>query len=173
LAASFGFRGVHDQEEILHSHVTASKVSGLGLELKLHQQEWARNRGLGAITWTFDPLVRRNAVFNFEKLGAVAVEYLPNFYGPMTDSINLGDQSDRLFIRWSTNGKALRPKVTGDSVWVELPEDIESMRRENHPDALIWREKVRKSMLPLFEAGSIVRTMNPQRTAVLLERTEK
>ena len=90
VGASFGFQGAHENfpgQRILHSHVTAATVPGVGFALKQHQKAWAIQQGIDAITWTFDPLVRRNAVFNFEKLGAIGVEYLPNFYGTMTDAI--------------------------------------------------------------------------------------
>ena len=49
---------------------------------------WALERGLSEVTWTFDPLVRRNAWFNIEVLGGHITEYVPNFYGTMSDSIN-------------------------------------------------------------------------------------
>lgn len=48
-----------------------------------------------------DPLVRRNEWFNLRKLGAVGVEYLADFYGPLSDGLNAGVDSDRLFTRWS------------------------------------------------------------------------
>ncbi|OZM81642.1 GNAT family N-acetyltransferase [Pseudonocardia sp. MH-G8] len=88
----------------LHSHVTgvagSARRRSVGYALKLHQRAWALTRGITTITWTFDPLVRRNAYFNLAKLGAVASEYLPDFYGPMQDSINGGDETDRLLTRW-------------------------------------------------------------------------
>jgi predicted GNAT superfamily acetyltransferase len=108
VGASFGFQGSLDDQRILHSHVTAATVPGAGFALKLHQKQWAAEQGIDAITWTFDPLVRRNAVFNFEKLGAVGIEYLPNFYGTMTDAINAGDESDRLFTYWPISAAALK-----------------------------------------------------------------
>ncbi|MEV7013173.1 hypothetical protein AB0N02_42270, partial [Streptosporangium sp. NPDC051022] len=59
----------------LHSHVTGAAAGrGAGLALKLHQRAWALERGLDRITWTYDPLVRRNAHFNLVKLGARPVE---------------------------------------------------------------------------------------------------
>lgn len=88
----------------LHSHITCAapdrQDSGLGFALKLHQRAWALTAGLTSITWTVDPLVRRNAYFNFVKLGASAADYLPDFYGPMTDGVNAGDESDRLLMSW-------------------------------------------------------------------------
>ncbi|TLF45519.1 GNAT family N-acetyltransferase, partial [Nonomuraea sp. KC401] len=84
----------------LHSHVTGTTRRGAGLELKLHQRRWALGRGIERITWTYDPLVRRNAHFNLAKLGARPQEYLPRFYGVMDDAINQGDESDRLLAVW-------------------------------------------------------------------------
>ncbi|MFB9835115.1 GNAT family N-acetyltransferase [Actinoallomurus acaciae] len=88
----------------LHSHIAGisddSQARSVGYALKQHQRAWALSRDISKITWTFDPLVRRNAYFNIGKLGARAVEYLPNFYGEMQDQVNAGDQSDRLLVEW-------------------------------------------------------------------------
>jgi len=88
----------------LHSHVTGVLPPGrgrsLGFALKAHQRAWALDRGLSEITWTFDPLIRRNAWFNLAKLGARPREYLVDFYGPMSDGLNAGDASDRLYVAW-------------------------------------------------------------------------
>ncbi|MFG6192143.1 GNAT family N-acetyltransferase [Nonomuraea sp. JJY05] len=87
--------------DALHSHVTGTAAGrGIGFALKLHQRRWALERGLERITWTYDPLMRRNAHFNLAKLGARPREYLPCFYGVMDDAINQGDESDRLLTAW-------------------------------------------------------------------------
>jgi predicted GNAT superfamily acetyltransferase len=92
----------------LHSHVAAvapaARSRGVGYALKLHQRAWAAEQGLQTVTWTFDPLVRRNAWFNIGKLGAGIGEYLVDFYGPMDDGINDGDESDRLLAVWPVDG---------------------------------------------------------------------
>lgn len=91
-------------EDALHSHIAgvADRVAGrhVGFALKLHQRAWALGRGVSEIAWTFDPLVSRNAYFNLAKLAARPVEYLPNFYGAMLDSINGVGESDRLLVHW-------------------------------------------------------------------------
>ncbi|WP_327090864.1 GNAT family N-acetyltransferase [Nonomuraea sp. NBC_01738] len=102
----------------LHSHVTGAAIGrGIGLALKYHQRDWALARGLTTITWTFDPLVRRNARFNLVKLGAMPEEYLEGFYGEMADAINEGDESDRLLAVWRLTGErepySLDGAVTG------------------------------------------------------------
>jgi predicted GNAT superfamily acetyltransferase len=98
--ASIAFFGA----DHLHSHITgvdpATQGRGVGFALKQHQRWWALSRGIDEIRWTFDPLVRRNAYFNIQKLGAAAAAYLPEFYGPLIDGINAGDESDRLYMIW-------------------------------------------------------------------------
>ncbi|GCE00273.1 GNAT family N-acetyltransferase [Embleya hyalina] len=88
----------------LHSHIAGVDVRSRGREvghaLKVHQRAWCLERGLTRISWTFDPLVGRNAFFNLAKLGAVPAEYLVDFYGRRTDAINAGDHTDRLLARW-------------------------------------------------------------------------
>ena len=76
----------------LHSHATGvlAHARGLhvGLALKEHQRAWAHSRQILTVTWTFDPLVRRNATFNLLRLGARAAEYLEDFYGLLDDDLN-------------------------------------------------------------------------------------
>lgn len=104
-------------EDALHSHIAgvARGVTGrhVGFALKLHQRAWALLRGVSEIAWTFDPLVSRNAYFNIAKLGAEPVEYLPNFYGAMLDTINGDGDSDRLLMRWRLRAPAVVAACAG------------------------------------------------------------
>jgi predicted GNAT superfamily acetyltransferase len=106
-AGFFGAPG----ERAMHSHIAGVSLGLLGkhvgFALKLHQRAWVLSRDATTITWTFDPLVCRNAYFNIAKLAALPVEYLPDFYGEMDDVINAGDDSDRLLVHWA---------LTADSV---------------------------------------------------------
>ncbi|MFI5713108.1 GNAT family N-acetyltransferase [Kribbella sp. NPDC051620] len=110
IGACVGFFGA-PAEVTMHSHVagvsTAARGRNIGFALKLHQRAWALERGVTAISWTFDPLIRRNAYFNLTKLAAQPTEYLTNFYGPMADSINNADDSDRLLVRWQLDAPAV------------------------------------------------------------------
>ncbi|MEX2393320.1 MAG: GNAT family N-acetyltransferase, partial [Actinomycetota bacterium] len=103
--AVVGFLGLEaDATVFLHSHilgVDAARHGGsIGFALKQDQRAWCLERGIDRVTWTYDPLVRRNAHFNLNKLGADAAAYLENFYGVMPDAINAGDDTDRLLISW-------------------------------------------------------------------------
>jgi predicted GNAT superfamily acetyltransferase len=101
----------------LHSHIlgvlAGSQVRGLGFDLKQHQRAWCLERGVKVIEWTFDPLVRRNAYFNLNKLGAVARDYLVNVYGEMTDGLNAGEESDRILIEWRLDSQQAEEAAAG------------------------------------------------------------
>lgn len=108
-AAGLGFFGP-PSEHRLHSHIAGTRLrargSGVGFAIKLHQRAWALRHGADTITWTFDPLIRRNAFFNLSKLGAGIGEYLPDLYGSMDDAINRDDITDRVLARWCLTGPA-------------------------------------------------------------------
>lgn len=103
----------------LHSHIAGvahlARGRAVGFALKLHQRAWARRHGSSLISWTFDPLVSRNAYFNVVKLAARPVEYLANFYGSMRDGINGTDDSDRLFVNWNLDSSEVRAACAGGS----------------------------------------------------------
>lgn len=103
IGASVGFIGGRHRDQ-LHSHITGVREdrtsAGVGFAIKQHQRAWATERGLTTITWTFDPLIARNAYFNLTRLGGRLSEYLIDFYGTMIDGRNLGHPSDRALVRW-------------------------------------------------------------------------
>jgi len=129
VGAAAGFFAPPAQRE-LHSHIAgvAGRAMGrsVGLALKLHQRAWCLQHGVDVITWTFDPLVSRNAYFNLAKLGGLPVQYLPNFYGSMHDGINGGDDTDRLLLRWELTAPRVDRAVAGAAPrW-----DAAALRRE-------------------------------------------
>ncbi len=69
-------------------------------KLKLAQRERALAKGIGRITWTFDPLQSLNAHFNFGKLGVVSDVYKVNLYGAQTSSFLHRLGTDRLWVNW-------------------------------------------------------------------------
>jgi predicted GNAT superfamily acetyltransferase len=161
VGSTFGFLGhFHDGRASLHSHLTGVVADragrGHGEALKRHQWHWARERGLEAITWTFDPLVRRNAVFNLVKLGARVTGHREDFYGPIDDGINAGEHTDRLLVRWEVSG--VPPAADGGEArprggWaqptartIETPEDVESLRRSDRAAAARWRDRQRAEL---------------------------
>ena len=136
----------------LHSHATGVLPEfvgkGIGEMIKRHQWDWAKENGFDTITWTFDPLVRRNAHFNVIKLGATVLGYHQNFYGELDDGINAGEQSDRVLVRWNVAGVAapqantfVEPSQT--AVVIETPADIEQLRKTDRVQSDGWRARQR------------------------------
>ncbi len=162
VGASFGFLARHQGDDALHSHVTGIlpgvQHGGVGRAMKNHQRAWAAERSIPWITWTFDPLVRRNAWFNIEVLDAHVSEYIVDFYGAMTDSINARDESDRLVVAWPTDESVTRPTPPAGAVVTEVatPDDIVVLRRTDPTAADEWRHQVRKQLAPLLAAGGLV-----------------
>ncbi len=74
---------------------------GLGRQLKLAQREWALTRGAAYLTWTYDPLIRRNGHFNLNRLGGRVTGFVPDYYPPMLDAVNAGDLPDRFVVEWT------------------------------------------------------------------------
>ena len=77
--------------------------SGVGFALKRAQWQMVRHQGLDHITWTYDPLLSRNARLNITKLGAVCNTYRRSEYGDMRDGLNAGLPSDRFQVDWWIN----------------------------------------------------------------------
>ncbi|MFT4051357.1 MAG: GNAT family N-acetyltransferase [Microbacterium sp.] len=144
----------------MHSHITGVlagyRSQGLGRLLKQHQRQWAFSRDVGHITWTFDPLVARNAHFNVQVLGARVTEYLVDHYGPMDDGVNRGDVTDRLMVSWALAAPASVPREEDVVTSVAVPTDIESLRRSDPGEALEWRYRVREAFEGLLQDGFVV-----------------
>jgi predicted GNAT superfamily acetyltransferase len=117
VGAVVGFLGQDAKGPHLHSHILGvsggQQARGTGFALKQHQRAWALEHGLSRVTWTFDPLVRRNAYFNLHKLAADPEVYFENFYGAMTDAVNAGDESDRLFVSWQLDAPKVLEAASG------------------------------------------------------------
>ena len=149
----------------LHSHMTAVlpefRDKGVGYVLKIDQWNWAKKQNYSYLSWTFDPLVRRNAKLNIAKLGVDISAYHPNFYGDMPDALNAGDESDRLMVSWRTDIDAPKARElitkpeTGD-ILIEIPEDIVAIRSKNQSESMKWRRQVREQFLAAFEKNGKV-----------------
>jgi predicted GNAT superfamily acetyltransferase len=159
VGGSFGFLAHHAGTLGLHSHITGVLPShqhlGLGQLLKQHQRSWALSHNLSLITWTFDPLVRRNGWFNLHRLGATAEEYHINFYGPLGDAINGDDDTDRLLARWDLQSARTKDALQGTltalapqpkDLLVPTPPDIVALRHDDPSAARAWRLQLRQAL---------------------------
>jgi predicted GNAT superfamily acetyltransferase len=192
-----GWVGVDDVGLHVHSHMLAAMPTrrhhGVGFALKLAQRAQALDQGIHVARWTFDPLVARNAWFNMGKLGTVADAFRRAFYGEMTDEINRGDRTDRLFVRWDldadpaarsvprglpvvleTGGDPDAPEpirrgdATADGAIVEVPRDHPALRQRDAVLASRWRDATADALAACFEAGLVVGAFDRERSAYAL-----
>jgi predicted GNAT superfamily acetyltransferase len=117
----------------LHSHrvgvLPDYQNRGIGGMLKLAQREDALRRGIRVIQWTFDPLQRRNAYFNLEKLGGIARQYIPNLYGITSSPLHGGLPTDRLLIEWDLESPRVlqilnreKPAPSAEAIRIAVPD---------------------------------------------------
>ena len=186
---------------VLHSHIAGVRPGlaskGVGFALKVDQRRWCLERGVELVTWTFDPLVARNAHFNVARLGVHIASYRVNQYGTMRDGLNAGQQSDRIVCAWDltapVGGRApadlpdgplviaaepdggptpVQLPTEGASVCrVAIPADAESLTRSD-PDAHgRWRLAVREAVTELLDTGWSVVGFDGPAAHYVFERT--
>lgn len=181
----------------LHSHISGVAAPhqgrGIGFAMKMHQAAWALERGLGSVTWTFDPLIRRNAWFNLVKLGARAEDYYPDFYGEMSDGINSGEVTDRVLAVWDLHQAPAAIDVSDDAVVIlrsgagdqpedqpawdggqllcQVPSDHLELRRRDPGLGRKWRESVRATMGRAMTTGYHAVSITPDGYYVLERRS--
>lgn len=114
---SYGFAAWSGGASHVHSDMLAVRPAwrgrGVGLRLKWAQREAVLARGLGLVTWTFDPMRSRNARLNLRHLGATASEFLPDLYGRTSSALHHGLATDRLLARWELQGPRVRRLAAG------------------------------------------------------------
>ena len=120
VGVSFGFPGIYSTPDgprlKHHSHMLAVRPDwrskGIGFSLKRAQWQMVRKQGIDRITWTYDPLLSRNAHLNIARLGAVCSLYLRSEYGEMQDGLNAGLPSDRFQVDWWINTERVRRRLS-------------------------------------------------------------
>ncbi|HWD05459.1 MAG TPA: GNAT family N-acetyltransferase [Amycolatopsis sp.] len=185
-----GFLGWQDGVH-LHSHqlgvLPAYRARGVGYALKLAERAECLGRGITRMRWTFDPLLARNAAFNFGKLGVVATGYVPDLYGRMSDVVNGDDATDRFEVVWSLDADPGPPpvpqgrpaedaaliEVDGDGVphrtdtpvrpgvRVPIPADYDALRRSGAPLGRRWRRVAGDVFAECFAAGLLASSFGP------------
>ena len=106
---------------------------GVGFALKRAQWQMVRHQGLDHITWTYDPLLSRNAYLNIAKLGAVCSTYRCSEYGDMRDGLNVGLPSDRFQVDW----------------WINTPRVEKRLSQRARP-TLKWNHVARSGAHPFY-----------------------
>ena len=169
----FGLTGMQNGEMMHWSHLLgvrdAARNLGVGRMLKEAQRAELARRGIRRMSWTFDPLVAKNAHLNLNRLGARVVEYVPDMYGTTTSPLHYGLATDRLVVSCDTSAApAPGPRATdeqplpvlsleprrgdllvndGDvppSLRIEIPTDIRQVIDQSPANAAAWRHSVRE-----------------------------
>jgi predicted GNAT superfamily acetyltransferase len=196
---AYGFPGRYDDAWVLHSHILAispaHRKSGLARALKMHQRARAVTMGYTLMTWTFDPLIARNARLNLGKLGAKAVSYHANWYA-LRGGIYAGLPADRFIVNWNLtipseehpaplpNGAVVleanrnaagttRLELPDPRVLIEVPRDIEALKASDLEAARSWREAHRIVFPHYLTRGYVVTDLcvDGERTFYLLVRS--
>jgi predicted GNAT superfamily acetyltransferase len=180
--------GLHE-----HSHMLAAlpdrRHAGVGYALKLAQRASCLDRDVHLVRWTFDPLIARNAHLNINKLGVTCDRFHRDYYGQMPDTINAGDRSDRLVVRWAldqvptapavpeegrllvgSDGEADRPtpRVVAEPAGarvasIHVPRDHAALRAADPELGAAWREAVGSALEACFAEGLHVVAFDPDR----------
>jgi chorismate synthase len=116
-------------EPCLHSHMLAvvpeAQGRGLSVRLKLFQRRFCLDHGIRLVTWTYDPLLVKNAALNLNRLRARATRYVRDLYGPM-GGIYHGLPTDRFEVRWRLDAPAVVRAARGHA---PLPADVAGLPR--------------------------------------------
>jgi predicted GNAT superfamily acetyltransferase len=157
------------------------RSQGVATALKWTQRERALAAGLSLITWTFDPLESPNARLNMHKLGAISRRYWRNIYGEHFGDLNEGLPSDRLLVEWWIRGRRVEGEAEGEGevfavegsgvsrrvrafrahldapcLSLEVPADIQQLKRADMTLAHDWRLQVREAFETYLERGYVV-----------------
>lgn len=154
---------------------------GIAEALKWAQRDHALKLGLKLVTWTYDPLEGPNALLNLHKLNVIARTYKRNVYGEHFGALNEGLPTDRFSVEWwvervddvksraadlqgtlitqvafaGTAQRLVDYDLESDSVAVrvEIPSNIQAIRKADLPLAIDWRRKTREIFETYFERG--------------------
>ena len=168
----FGLTGVANGEVLHWSHLLGVRSSardvGVGRLLKEAQRAELARRNVGRMSWSFDPLVAKNAHLNLNRLGARVVEYVPDMYGASSSPLHYGIATDRLVVTVNTHQPftpVFMDAAIGDApvlgldasaasilegsslpgvIRIEVPADIRQLLEDAPDRAADWRAAVRR-----------------------------
>lgn len=129
---------------------------GVGAMLKIAQRSFVMEQGVRLITWTYDPLLSRNAQLNIRRLGAVCQTYLCDAYGEMHDALNRGIASDRFQVDWWITSRRVAARLAGNRPPLDLAHFLAAGARELNPASLDVSGLPRPCEKPEAPEGSLV-----------------
>jgi predicted GNAT superfamily acetyltransferase len=165
---------VRGREIIGYSHMMAVAAAyqnkGVGARLKWAQRERALAEGTSFITWTWDPMMARNAHFNINRLGVTARSYGVNFYGTDYHATGKGPgagggiASDRLFADWDLSSARVcaaaaaghAPRLSAAPArTIEIPSDWRALLETDTETARREQLRVREEFQQSFAEGLV------------------
>jgi predicted GNAT superfamily acetyltransferase len=109
---------------------------GLGLRLKIAQREAVIKDGVRLVSWTYDPLLSRNAHINIRLLGAVCHSYIREAYGSMRDGLNVGFPSDRFYVEWWVTSSRVVTRLDATRPPLDLAKFLSAGAQKLNPSTL-------------------------------------
>jgi len=197
----FGLTGLQDGEPAHWSHMLAvrrdARDLGVGRTLKEAQRAELARLGIRKMSWTFDPLVARNAHLNFNRLGARVVDYVPNMYGAAMSPLHGTLETDRLVVSCDTSRQGSRSRDSPEALcgplartlrdsgsdglphWIriEIPTDLQFVMADSPATAAEWRTSVREqfqwAFAHAYEVASVIRDPATSRVFYALVRNQR
>lgn len=158
VGVSLGFPGI-DAAGVtyLHSHLLGVRPEyrrhRLGESLKRAQWQFAEEKGLPYIGWTYDPLMAPNAWFNLAVLGAEVRDVWENVYGTLDDAINGTMPTHRFWVVWNAKARPRSPQGGGEHWRMDIPSNVAALRRDNPEAARRQAEQFFQDSRRLWEGG--------------------
>ena len=161
-----------------HSHMLAVRPEfqgrGISVRLKLFQRKWCLRRGIGLVTWTYDPLLVRNARLNLVRLRGRARRFIEDAYGQL-GGLYGGLPTDRFEVYWRLKAREVEraarnlfdeppdaeriPRVTSGRspasrrIAVEIPAGAPGLYTRDPELAARARVSLRRTARSLFARG--------------------
>jgi predicted GNAT superfamily acetyltransferase len=168
---TYGFVGLDGGAPFHHSQAAVVAASaqghGVGRQLKRAQAEVARDTGVHAMRWIYDPMQARNAHFNLDVLGATGRAFHRNYF-QLPDA---ADRPDRVVVEWPLApdhrpagpvAPPLQVPVWGHTreehgdAWLAVPADWSRLRRTDPGRAAAVRDAVAGQLDRLLDGDRVL-----------------
>jgi predicted GNAT superfamily acetyltransferase len=129
---------------------------GLGYRLKVAQRDAVIKDGIRLVSWTYDPLLSRNAHINIRLLGAVCHIYIREAYGSMRDGLNIGFPSDRFYVEWWVTSSRVVTRLDGTRSPLDLAKFLSAGAQKLNPSTLGSDDLLRPDENPSSPQGNLL-----------------
>ncbi len=143
---------------------------GIGYKLSLGLRKIMLVLDIKKIFWTYDPLESVNANLYIKKLGGIITRYLIDYYGSISSKIHSDLPTDRFKVEWNIRSKHVKNRIKNGNgrtnhisddkgtKYVEIPLDIQELKKRDIDAATEWRMKTRKLFDEYIEKQNLIGT---------------